>query len=179
MPIPDGIFINWYFGFQIGGGSASFDGSKAATAASLDASSLFSPLTIASKLEFLWPVGNKTLLGVASGGAAKVYSHPTDIRQSQTFSQSMLTLEMLHTFGDEPGSGIYLNLGAGLGLAYQTVGSSFLSFSNSETGLGLRAGAGFGLAVSDDTRLLFGLEHGMISGVGSTNYYAISVGPLF
>lgn len=62
---------------------------------------------------------------------------------------------------------------------YQSSSSSLFNYSGSQTGLGLCAEAGYGIELSDETSLLIGLEFGGIPSIGRTNYYAISVGPLF
>ncbi|MEK6579663.1 MAG: hypothetical protein AABZ55_10590, partial [Bdellovibrionota bacterium] len=142
----------WYWGFKLGGGSTGFGGTMGNSYSSYASNPNYSRLTVASELGFYWPLSNETVLGVASGGAGTSYSSSLVSNLSQTFGVSLLTASLMHTFGPEPCVGPYVRADLGFATAYQAGGAALFSTSG-DSGLGFRAGGGFGIALSDETRL--------------------------
>lgn len=171
---------DWYWGLNLGTGDSAFAGSKNTSINTLSANPSFSVVNRATELFLYFPSYRDALLGVVIGGATKTFIHTNDNSQNQTFGQSLMTISWLESlFGTDPVTGLLLKADIGYGTIFQTTGTSFLPNSGSETGLALRAGAGYGFAWGENTRVLIMATAATTYSEGRPTYYAISVGPLF
>ena len=78
-----------------------------------------------------------------------------------TFTQSLLALSAITFLGNPIGKGFYVRGDIGRAAASEEVkGSSLLpDGSSSDSGVGILASIGYGLPISNETRILFGLTH--------------------
>jgi hypothetical protein len=113
------------------------------------------PLAIEA-LGFYWPLGNqRTIVGAIMTGSADRYSFYLPYSGGERAVQVnlyLLSASAMHSFGEVPGDGVLLR--ADVGLAFSSVGSGDVS-QGGGAGMGLLLGAGYGVPVSDETRLLF------------------------
>lgn len=105
-------------------------------------------------LGFYFPMSNeKTVVGAvinATGDRVDVGN------ENLQLTRTMYSLSAMHFFGKEPGDGFYLRGDAGI--AKMSVTTSDGEISSSESGTGLLIGAGFGLPLSAESRLLLGVN---------------------
>jgi hypothetical protein len=157
-PAPEGL-ESWYMYAALG---AAFNSYPSTLQSELDgyvkeydASHL--PLAI-EILGFYWPLGDhQTILGFVLSGSADRYTftHPfisTNTEASVQVNQYLFSGSIMHFWGEVPGDGVFLRADAGV--AGISRSGNFVASSTS-FGVGFLAGAGYGLPVSDETRLLF------------------------
>jgi hypothetical protein len=118
---------------------------------------------------------NQTIVGGIINGAADRYSDDDHWIQLNSY---LIGPSVIHTFGSEPGKGLFLRADAGL--AWISASSSEGDEESSDKGVGLLVGGGYGFAVSEGTRLLLNLNYSMRS-VEEEEYgmVGISLGGLF
>lgn len=99
---------------------------------------------------FYWPVlQDKTALGFVISGS----SDRLDVDSEYvSISQSLFGASVMHFFGDEIGDGFFLR--GDLGVSSLVVDSSFGEPVSSDSGSGILLGAGYGIPVSGDSRVL-------------------------
>jgi hypothetical protein len=141
-------------------------------------------IMLSSHLFVYWPVNEKSILGIVSGGATRTYIPNSSSLYSSSvgssFGISMLTASYLYTFeGGEPCLGLFAKGDLGYGVSYQTKNANPFALSGSASGLGIRAGIGYGIEASDTARLIGTFEFGAIAGVSGTRYYSLTGGILF
>jgi hypothetical protein len=105
-------------------------------------------------LGFYWPLRNgKTMAGfVLSGTSDRLEDAFGNYAQ---INQNLYGGSVMHFFGREIGDGFFLR--GDLGLAKATVDSTFTNPVNSDTGTGVLLGLGYGIAVSEQSRVLITL----------------------
>ncbi len=64
-------------------------------------------------------------------------------------------MSVVHTFENEPGVGFFVRGDAGLARTSLSKSTLIRTQAKSDTGFGFLGGAGYGIALSDSTRLLF------------------------
>jgi len=101
-------------------------------------------------LGFYWPLASKkTILGFVVSGS---FDALDDGYTSVQLNQYLYSFSTMRFAGDEPGKGFFVR--GDLGLAKAVMTSSYGGDVASDTGYGYLAGAGYGFAVSEKTRIL-------------------------
>lgn len=104
-------------------------------------------------LGFYFPAENqKTIYGFVISGAGDRLQDTTNTNIYIQINQYIYGLSAMHFLGNEPGDGLFVRGDAGF--ARMVVDSPFLTGAT-EWGNGILLGAGYGWAMSRDTRLLF------------------------
>jgi hypothetical protein len=173
---------DWYWGFTLGWAKPTYSGALQTQADALAAMSGVSRFGWSGGLGFYWPTGPQTIMGVAT---ANVVDHFSQGDTSLSINQTLLGYSVMHSFGPENGLGWYLRGDAGLAFANASAqtssgSSTTTTTSSSDTGFGFLGGAGYGIGLSDETRLLIQADYSYRK-AGDYNYssFAIRVGPLF
>ena len=123
-------------------------------------------------LGFYWPLRDQqTLIGFIISGAADRYSYRETASQVNLY---LYSVSAMHFFGEVPGDGFFVRLDGG----YAAALSSF--FVEAKSGVGFLAGAGYGIPVSDETRILLhaGFSYRGVGGE-SHNTISVTIGGLF
>ncbi len=148
---------SWYTMWSIGTASLNYSDN---TGAFLDS---FGGRTQGSidMLGFYWPLADKqTLVGGVISGA---YDSASDNYYGTVqWNQYLYAISALHFFGSEPGDGFFLRGDLGSASSVVTIsnnyGYSSGNYSNG-TGTGFLIGAGYGIPVSGQSRLLLSLVY--------------------
>lgn len=113
-------------------------------------------------LGFYWPFNNGKTMGgfVMSGTADRIETNWFDAQ----FNQYLYAGSVMHFFGKEIGDGFFLR--GDLGFAKAVIDTSFTNPEGSDTGNGILLGVGYGIPVSEGTRILISLtsSHNNIDG---------------
>jgi len=113
-------------------------------------------------LGFYWPFNNGKTMGgfVVSGTADRIESSWTDAQ----FNQYLYAGSVMHFFGKEIGDGFFLR--GDLGFAKSVFDTSYSDPAGSDTGNGILLGVGYGIPISQGTRILISLtsSHNHIDG---------------
>lgn len=169
---------NWYVGFTLGSGYLSLSSKQKAAKNSFEAEHADSfAYNLATNIFAYWPISEKFLLGVRSGGVAQVISDSDD---DTKLGLSILTLSMMHALTGHPASdGWNLRWGAGYGISYEDKG--FLDFNDSseDKGFAGRVGIGYRYQTLPGTRLLFEISYAELFISEGSNYIAGTVGAIF
>ena len=112
-------------------------------------------------LGFYWPLTNKDILGFVVSGSADVVEAtfiPTNQNVKYTLNQFLLGLSGMRFFGKEIGTGFFVRADIGLASASEIREN----FGNEEesSGYGVLGGAGYAIAVSNESRVLLGFTAG-------------------
>jgi len=105
-------------------------------------------------LGFYVPLGNKTILGLIVSGS---FDRLTDGVVDFQFNQYLYGASVMHFFGKEPGQGFFFR--GDYGVSKIAIQSSGIDNITSESGTGYLVGAGYGLAVSEESRLIIGVNY--------------------
>lgn len=106
-------------------------------------------------LGFYWPLSdNKTILGFVMNGDGDRLSDQSNYIQINTY---LYGLSAMHFFGDEPGQGFFLrgDYGISTGVTQSNYGTS----QSNQNGTGFLVGTGYGIAISDETRIILGVSY--------------------
>lgn len=128
-------------------------------------------------LGFYWPLParSNTLLGFIVNGVGDRYSKGGDWIQINSY---LLGLSTMQFFGTEPGAGFFAR--ADLGTAWFNVSNSEDDSENSDLGYGVLLGGGYGIPVTEGTRILLNVNYTLRHAEGdNVNSFGISVGGLF
>lgn len=103
---------------------------------------------------FYWPMkNNQTLIGFVINGSADRFSVGNEYVQLNTY---LTSLSAMHYFGNEPGDGFFIRGDLGLTKGIYATNSGTTSLGSNGTGALL--GVGYGIAVSEDSRIILGLN---------------------
>jgi len=106
-------------------------------------------------LGFYWPFPNdQSILGVVINGSGDSF---TDGFSTFQLSQSSLAISAMHFFGSEPGDGFFIR--GDVGSSSLSVSLDGYNYGASESGLGLLGGIGYGIKMSEETRILLGVSY--------------------
>ncbi|MEO5970713.1 MAG: hypothetical protein ABIQ95_12360 [Bdellovibrionia bacterium] len=160
-----GASKSWYENFEIGYAIPSYN---ATTSATIDAfkSQGATSMPIGGGFGVYLPViKDKTLLGLAFHGVGDLYS---TAGQSMVFIQAGIGLSLIHSFGSEPGSGLYLRGDGGVGAlsVLTTPGSSTMS----SLGPHALVGTGYGFNITSDIHMMFSTNYSVqnIDGINNS-----------
>ena len=131
---------------------------------------------------FYWPVFEQnTIMGVVLNGATDNFrSSSLNIDLSVTASQ--LSYSTMYFFGAEPGDNFFVRGDIGLGrIGATATDSNNISVSGAtNTGIGVRLGCGYGILVSEESRVLITLLFGKNnSDDGDATFTSLLVGGLW
>lgn len=167
---------SWYTYWALGASTHSYDADiQAFKDFAQNQPGSFSNIEVASDLwGFYWPWGDSTIAGVVvSSTSDNIYkldlNEPNNLAEFYTgfpyisgaseyvsIRQHLMAASIMHFYGDEIGSGFYVRGDAGI--AILRIESDIASPVVKDEGIGVLAGIGYGLPLSEDTRLLFGLS---------------------
>ncbi len=104
-------------------------------------------------LGFYWPLrSGKTAAGVVLSGSSDQLSDPWGHAQ---LNQNLYAGSVMHFFGKEIGDGFFLR--GDLGFSKLVFDTSYTNPVESDTGSGILLGVGYGIPVSEDSRVLITL----------------------
>jgi hypothetical protein len=171
-----GAVESWYMYWGLGYASPSYPSGLQALidGAKQNDGLVHTPLSL-DMFGFYWPIAaGTTIAGVVIGGVADRYDYMGGYVQ---VNQLLLSGSVMHFFGDVPGDGIFLRGDAGYAVLSQSMPGWHPEDKN---GIGFHAGAGYGIPVSDETRILLqgGFTYRAISDEGYETF-GINVGVLF
>jgi len=169
---------SWYTYWGIGWASNSYSGEVGNVLESAKDDGLDHVSLSLDMLGFYWPLpGNpKTLLGFVVNGTGDRYDGGKD--DWVQVNSYILGVSSMHFFGREPGAGFFIR--ADLGMAVFSVSSSGDDSENSDIGYGGLIGGGYGIPVSEGTRILININYAYKHAAGDTvGSLGISVGGLF
>lgn len=114
-------------------------------------------------VHFYWPLGNSFVLGPALNAAADCYSMTdpySSVKNDVYVFQYLFGANYMYFLGKEIGSGVFFRAEAGLSrlvIDYSSTntGEENLAGSNWGNGFGHLGGIGYGLPVTEGTRILF------------------------
>lgn len=141
--------------------------------------------TASDTFGFYWPWGDTTIVGVVvSSTSDNIYKLDTNEPQNLaelfigfpyisgvsdyvSIRQDLTAASIMHFYGNEIGSGFYLR--GDVGIASLKIESDITPPITNDNGFGVLAGLGYGIALSEDTRLLFGLSY-KYNKIGGRNF---------
>ncbi len=105
-------------------------------------------------LGIYWPIAdNKTIIGgVVSGTADRFEATSLYGSEYVQINQYLYGVSAMRFTGDEPGDGFFIR--GDVGIAKIALDSSFYNTVTSESGTGFLVGVGYGIAVSEESRLI-------------------------
>lgn len=107
-------------------------------------------------LGFYWPLQPKTILGFIISGSFDSISTPAGSFQ---LNQYLYAASVMHFFGKETGDGVFLRGDFGMAKAsFEMDTTSGRSETISESGGGYLLGVGYGIPVSEESRVLLSLN---------------------
>ena len=169
---------SWYTYWGIGWASNSYSGEVGNVLESAKDDGLDHVSLSLDMLGFYWtlPGNPKTLLGFVVNGTGDRYDGGKD--DWVQVNSYLLGVSSMHFFGREPGAGFFIR--ADLGMAVFSVSSSGDDSENSDIGYGGLIGGGYGIPVSEGTRILININYAYKHAAGDTvGSLGISVGGLF
>jgi len=106
---------------------------------------------------FYWPMENEqTILGFVVNNASDNLS---DDYTTFSINQYLYGFSVMHFFGSEPGDGFLVRGDIGLSRAVMSIsGGGFSDSSVSDSGIGFLVGIGYGIVVSEESRVIIGLN---------------------
>jgi len=105
---------------------------------------------------FYWPVQDKLNLGFVISGSWDRFETPLGDVQ---LNQNLYAASVMRFFGKEIGDGLFLRGDLGIAKATLETDTIFGSFDDeSDTGLGFLLGIGYGIPVSEESRVLLSLN---------------------
>lgn len=120
---------------------------------------------------FYWPVQDRLNLGFVISGTWDSFQTPIGDMQ---LNQYLYAASVMKFFGKEIGDGFFVRGDLGFARAVLNVDSSIGSFnSESDTGTGLLLGVGYGIPVSEESRVLLSFNVSSRK-IGSDSYSAVS-----
>ncbi len=106
-------------------------------------------------LGFYWPLQNdQTILGFVISGS---YDRLDDGKTFLQLNQYLYSLSTMHFFGEAPGHGFLLR--GDIGVSKTLVQTSFSGDTRSDSGSGFLVGTGYGLPISEGSRLILGINY--------------------
>lgn len=139
---------------------------------------------------FYWPMHANTLAGFVLSGTSEILSK-LDTDEPDNFAefftgfpyidgaseylivrQTLYAASAMRFYGDEPGDGFFLRGDAGL--AKLKIETELRSPIKDDTGFGLLVGAGYGIPVSDESRLLISITYSY-NEIGGHSYKAAAL----
>ena len=149
---------SWYTYWAFGFGSANYTGDIKTGISELENSTGFdhSSTTAVDLFGFYWPVFEQnTIMGVVLNGVTETY-RSSSLAADASLTTSQLSFSTMYFFGEEPGDNFFLRGDIGLGRVGITVtNDQNISLTGAtDSGIGIRIGAGYGIPVSGDSRVL-------------------------
>jgi len=108
-------------------------------------------------LGFYWPIDDKLILGFVVSGSGDGFTTPLGDFQ---VNQYLYGASIMKFFGKETGDGLFLRGDLGFSKASITADSPYggTVTSTSDTGVGMLFGVGYGVPVSEKSRILFSIN---------------------
>lgn len=107
-------------------------------------------------LGFYWPVEDKLNVGFVISGSWDAFQTPIGDLQ---YNQYLYGASVMKFFGKEIGDGLFLRGDLGIAKASTTADTVFGSYEDvSDTGLGYLVGVGYGIPVSEESRVLISMN---------------------
>ena len=105
---------------------------------------------------FYWPVKDKMNLGFVISGSTDAFDTPVGDMQ---INQYLYGASIMKFFGKEIGDGLFLRGDLGLAKASISTDTAYGTLtSTSDTGLGFLLGVGYGIPVSEESRVLLSIN---------------------
>lgn len=174
----------WYTYWAFGFGNLNYNGNIDADINTLKNSGGFKHQTTLAVdlLGFYWPVFEQnTIMGVVLNGATDHYES-SSLNIDLSVSASQTSFSTMYFFGAEPGDNFFLRGDLGLGrISATATDNNNVSVSGAtNTSLGLRIGGGYGIPVSEGSRVLITLLVGKTnSDDGDATFSSLMVGGLW
>jgi hypothetical protein len=149
-PSSRGDIESWYMYWALGYAFPSYPAALQADLDELQRRGDFTRTPLALEiLGFYWPVAARTtLIGVIVSGASDRYDFEVGSAQ---ITQILISGSVMHFFGEVPGDGVFVRGDAGLATLSQKVATTV---TLEKRGIGFLLGAGYGIPVSEETRIL-------------------------
>ena len=148
---------NWYTYWSFGFSSNSYPGEMDSVLNDLEALPGVDRTEIAiDMLGFYWPVEEKLILGFVISGTADAFTTPVGDMQ---LNQYLYGASVMKFFGKETGDGLFLR--GDLGFSKLSVTTNVTGVNGtftSDTGTGYLLGVGYGIPVSEQSRILFSIN---------------------
>ena len=107
-------------------------------------------------LGFYWPLKEKMILGFVISGSTDVFNTPVGDVQ---INQRLLGASIMKFFGKETGDGLFVRGDLGFAEADITTDTAVGTLTaTSDTGLGFLLGVGYGIPVSEQSRVLLSIN---------------------
>ena len=149
---------DWYTYWSFGFSSNSYPGWMDSGLNALEANPNVERVEIAiDMLGFYWPIQEKLILGFVISGTADALTN-TLVGNVQV-NQHLYGASIMKFFGKETGDGLFLR--GDLGFAEYSINNenAFGTFTKtSDTGTGILIGVGYGVPVSEQSRILFSIN---------------------
>ncbi len=148
---------DWYTYWSFGFSSNSYPGGLDSVLDALEAQPGVDRTEIALDMfGFYWPLQDKVNIGFVISSSADAFTTPVGDLQ---INQHLYAASVMKFFGKETGDGLFLR--GDLGFAESSISADTLVGSltaTSDTGLGLLLGIGYGVPVSEESRVLLSVN---------------------
>jgi opacity protein-like surface antigen len=145
---------DWYAYWSIGGAANHYPGNLDSFLESIDSlPGVDRTQGSIDMLGFYWPMPNKLSLGFVISGSWDNFQTPFGDVQ---YNQYLYGASAMKFFGKEIGDGFFLR--GDVGFAKGVLDAGYYGTSTSDTGLGFLLGLGYGIPVSEDSRVLLGIN---------------------
>ena len=148
---------DWYTYWSFGFSNNTYSGGLDSLLDSLEAQPGVDRAEIAiDMLGFYWPLQEKLILGFVISGTADAFTTPVGNMQ---INQYLYGASLMKFFGKETGDGLFLRGDLGFAEASITTDTAFGTLtSTSDTGMGMLFGVGYGIPVSEQSRVLLSIN---------------------
>ncbi len=148
---------NWYTYWSFGFSNNNYPGDLDYLLDTLEAQPGVDRAEIAiDMLGFYWPLKEKMILGFVISGSTDVFNTPVGDVQ---INQRLLGASIMKFFGKETGDGLFVRGDLGFAEADITTDTALGTLTaTSDTGLGFLLGVGYGIPVSEDSRVLLSIN---------------------
>jgi hypothetical protein len=155
---------SWYTFWGAGVSNISYSGERQAEINYLTQKDEGSTGIHANAFGFYFPIDNNSMYGFVIDAATTSYSTDIYFIDSITYSDSMLAFSYMNFYGSEIGDGLFYRADIGYNRAFRTIEYSFNDNESSQdeyefgTGASVLLAAGYGIPVSEESRVLVSLE---------------------
>ena len=148
---------DWYTYWSFGFSNNNYPGGLDSALDTLEAQPGVDRVEIAIDMfGFYWPLQDKTILGFVISGTGDAFTTPVGDMQ---VNQYLYGASVMKFFGKEIGDGLFLRGDLGFAKASISTDTAYGNLTaTSDTGLGLLFGVGYGIPVSEESRVLLSIN---------------------
>lgn len=156
---------SWYTFWGAGVSNISYSGDRGTEIEILSQEDASVGGTHLNAFGFYFPIDNNSIYGFVAHGATSTFTADSLYIEDITYNDTMLAFSYMNFYGSEIGDGLFYRTDIGYSEASRTVSYAKNDFGTSESeyefgsGMSVLLGAGYGIPVSEESRVLILLEY--------------------